>query len=87
MPILEAQATGRVVITSNILSMPEVAGDAACLVDPENIAGIRAGFMKIINDDDYRNHLIERGFENIKRFDPQRIAQQYLSLYQKTAFQ
>jgi len=87
MPILEAQATGRVVITSNILSMPEVAGDAACLVDPENIAGIRAGFMKIINDDDYRNHLIERGFENIKRFDPQRIAQQYLSLYQKTAFE
>ncbi|MEP6727675.1 MAG: glycosyltransferase family 1 protein [Bacteroidota bacterium] len=87
MPILEAQATGRPVITSNILSMPDVAGDAACLVDPENIASIRAGFVKIINDDTYRDSLVTKGLENIKRFDPDDIALQYLSLYQKTVLQ
>jgi glycosyltransferase involved in cell wall biosynthesis len=87
MPILEAQATGRPVITSNILSMPEVAGDAACLVDPENTASIRAGFVKIINDDGYRSSLVSKGFENIKRFNPDGIAERYLSLYQKITLQ
>jgi glycosyltransferase involved in cell wall biosynthesis len=83
MPILEAQATGRPVITSNILSMPEVAGDAACLADPYDTASMREGILKIIQDDDYRNGLLEKGYENIKRFDPENIAGQYLSLYQK----
>lgn len=87
MPILEAQATGRPVITSNILSMPEVAGDAACLVDPENIDSIREGFNKIIHDDSYREKLIEKGFNNIKRFDPENIAMQYFALYQQIANQ
>jgi glycosyltransferase involved in cell wall biosynthesis len=87
MPILEAQATGRPVITSNILSMPEVAGDAACLTDPCDVASMRDGFLRIIQDDDYRNGMVEKGFSNIKRFDPENIAFQYLSLYQKTAVQ
>ncbi|MEO5891096.1 MAG: glycosyltransferase family 1 protein [Ferruginibacter sp.] len=87
MPILEAQATGRPVITSNILSMPEVAGNAACLVNPDDIAAIRVGFNKIIEDDDFRNSLVLKGFENIKRFDPDEIANQYLSLYQHVVAQ
>lgn len=87
MPILEAQATGRVVITSNILSMPDVAGDGACLVDPEDIVAMRNGFVKIINDDKYRNDLINKGYSNIKRFDPEKIAYQYLELYKTIAEQ
>jgi glycosyltransferase involved in cell wall biosynthesis len=83
MPILEAQAVGRPVITSNAYSMPEVAGGAAVLVDPHNISSIREGLLKIINDQDYRNGIIKKGFENIKRFDPDRIAGQYFDLYKK----
>ena len=84
MPILEAQAIGRPVITSNILSMPEVAGDAACLADPFDVESIRAGINRIIHDDMYRDNLIVKGFQNIKRFDPQGIALQYLELYHET---
>jgi hypothetical protein len=67
--------------------MPEVAGDAACLVDPFSVESIRNGISRIINDDDYRNMLVKRGFENIKRFDPNTIALQYCELYKKVADQ
>jgi len=83
MPILEAQTVGRPVLTSNISSMPEVAGDAACLVDPHQVPEIREGILKIIGDDAYRNGLVSKGFENIRRFDPEIIAMQYLELYRK----
>jgi glycosyltransferase involved in cell wall biosynthesis len=81
MPILEANATGRVVITSHAYSMPEVAGDAACLVDPYKVQSIRMGFMQVIQDDLYRQTLVGNGFENIKRFDPEKISAEYLNLY------
>jgi glycosyltransferase involved in cell wall biosynthesis len=83
MPILEAQATGRSVITSNVFSMPEVAGDSALTVNPESVAEIRAAFCRIIDDADFRESMIKKGFENIRRFDPQVIAEMYLDLYLK----
>lgn len=83
MPILEANAVGRPVITSNLLSMPEVAGDAACIVDPYNISEIRGGILRIINDGDYRDSLIDNGFQNIQRFDPKVIANQYAEIYKE----
>jgi len=85
MPILEGQAVGRPVISSNLFSMPEVAGNAACLVDPFDVNSIRAGIIKIIQNDEYRNRLVRDGFENVKRFDPDHIAFQYLDLYQEVA--
>jgi glycosyltransferase involved in cell wall biosynthesis len=81
MPIVEANATGRVVVTSNILSMPEVAGDAAHLVDPFDVSSIRAGILKVIEDDHYREKLIANGFKNRQRFDVNEIAQQFTSVY------
>jgi glycosyltransferase involved in cell wall biosynthesis len=81
LPIVEANAVGRAVITSNLLSMPEVAGDAAHLVDPYNVDEIRQGIKKIIEDDDYRNELVKNGFANRKRFDAMTIAGQYLRIY------
>lgn len=82
MPILEAQAVGRPVVTSTCTSMPYVAADAAALVDPFSVTSIREGLWRVIEDDDYRAHLIERGRSNIKRFDSQAIAECYLRVYQ-----
>lgn len=83
LPIVEAQAIGRPVVTSNIFSMPEVAGDAACLVDPFDVDSIRDGIMKISNCPNYREELVRLGFINVKRFQPKLIAKEYISLYEK----
>jgi glycosyltransferase involved in cell wall biosynthesis len=81
LPIVEAQAAGRPVITSNRCSMPEVAGDAGCLVDPERAESIREGILKVIHDQAYREDLVHKGFENVKRFAPEKISAQYAALY------
>jgi hypothetical protein len=61
--------------------MPEIAGNAACLVDPFNIENIQNGFKTIIFNNTYRNNLIKNGLLNIKRFDRNFISQQYVNLY------
>jgi len=81
MPIIEAQAVGRPVITSNFGAMREVASDSACLVDPFSIAEIRNGLEHIIDNAEYRNCLIESGLKNIKRFHQDVIVHEYLSVY------
>lgn len=83
MPIIEANAVGRPVITSNIFSMPEVSGNAACIVDPYNISDIRDGILRIKNNEAFREILINNGFINVRRFDRQLIADQYMKLYQE----
>jgi len=83
LPIVEANAVGRPVITSCLYSMPEVAGEAACIVDPYDVEDIRSGFERIISDAEYRNKLVEAGFINIERFRPVDIAAQYAELYKK----
>ena len=85
LPIVEAQATGRPVVTSNLLSMPEVAGDAACLVDPFGAASIRAGVIRVITNTAYRQNLVAAGFKNVRRFEPRAIAAQYAALYSEIA--
>ncbi len=81
MPILEAQTVGRPVVTSNLSSMPEVAGTAACLVDPLSVASIREGVQRVIQDAPYREGLIAAGFENVKRFQAETVARAYGELY------
>lgn len=84
MPIVESNLVGRPVVTSRVTSMPEVAADAACLVDPYDVSSIRAGILRVIDDAPYRNGLVERGFVNAERFKPSVIAQQYEVLYRAT---
>lgn len=83
LPILEAQAVGRPVVTSNLWSMPEVAGGAACLVDPFDAASIRAGLLRIIQDSAYRQGLVRAGLENVKHFRAETVAERYAALYRK----
>lgn len=81
MPILEGNAIGRVVITSNVSSMPFVAGDAALLVNPLSINEINNGLKLLISDEKIRNKFINNGYNNIKRFNSKEIAEKYLILY------
>jgi len=81
MPILEAQSVGRPVVTSNCSSMPEVAGGGACLVNPFDAGSIRAGVERIIQEPEYRERLVQNGFENAARFRPETVAGAYARLY------
>ncbi len=83
MPIIEANAVERVVITSNLSSMPEIAGNAACLIDPYNIGDIKTAVLKLINDESYRTSLIQNGRENKLRFNSNAIADSYYKLYEE----
>ncbi len=83
MPIVEANRCGRAVVTSRIASMPEVAGDAACLVDPYSIESIRSGILKVITNRGYREELIQNGLRNQRRFRAEDSAEKYWSIYAK----
>lgn len=83
MPIAEANITGRVVVTGNTSSMPEIAGNAAEIVNPFDVQSIRNGFLKVINDDEHRERLIKNGYENAKRFDRKTIAENYFNIYRE----
>ncbi|PCI99612.1 MAG: glycosyl transferase [Flavobacteriales bacterium] len=83
LPIIEAQAIGRPVITSNLASMPEIAGDGALLVNPLSIKEIKNGILSLINNPELRETLILKGLQNIKRFEAHKIAQQYIKLYKE----
>ena len=85
MPIVEAQAVGRPVVTSNRAPMDEVAGGGACLVDPEDAASIRAGVTRVLSDATYRDELVRKGFENRERFRPAVAAEQYARIYREMA--
>lgn len=85
MPILEANATGRPVVTSNVASMPEVAGDAACIVDPLDVDSIRAGIKKVLEESEYRERLITAGYANVERYRVEHTVAAYADLYRKLA--
>jgi glycosyltransferase involved in cell wall biosynthesis len=85
LPIIEAQAVGRPILTSKISSMPEVAGEGALLVDPYNVSEISEGILAIKNNNVLRAKLVENGLENVKKFKAENIALQYAQLYERVA--
>jgi len=80
LPIVEAFACGCPVITSNITSMPEVAGDAALLVDPLSVEDIESAMRSLTNESE-RKRLIEKGLERAKVFVWGNIAKKVLDIY------
>jgi glycosyltransferase involved in cell wall biosynthesis len=82
-PILEGMACGVPVITSNTSSMPEIAGDAAAIVDPFKPEEILAAIERILEDENFRNELGEKGIERAKLFSWKNMAAKYLELYEQ----
>ena len=75
LPVLEAMACGTPVVTSNTTSLPEVAGDAALIVDPTNVTEIAQGLARLLEDAILRKSLQEAGLEWSKTFTWTRTAQ------------
>ena len=80
LPILEAMVCGCPVVTSNISSMPEVAGDAAILVEPLEVESISHGVIKAIKEKDT---LIKKGFKQIDNFSWEKAAKETLKVYKQ----
>ena len=84
-PILEAYKCGVPVITSNVSSMPEVAGEGALIVDPKNIASIAEGMSTIVNDESLRRDLIQKGQKQLELFSWKKSADTIFEKLQKIA--
>ncbi len=82
MPLLEAMACGTPVVTSNVASMPEIAGDAAFLINPNSGEELKAAVMKLLNDENLRNNLIARGLKQAKGYSWIKMAQRTLAIYE-----
>lgn len=85
LPPLEAMACGTPVLTSNVSSLPEVVGDAALTVNPENVFEIARGLKEILLDDALRSSLIEKGKVRINRFSWDQTAREVLETYREVA--
>jgi glycosyltransferase involved in cell wall biosynthesis len=81
MPIIEGQAIGRVVLTSNISPMNEISNNSVLYVNPHSVASITQGFIDLINKEDVRAKLIRLGLENVKQLKAFKIAQDYRTIY------
>lgn len=86
-PILEAFACGCPVATSNVSSMPEVAGKAAILFNPQKKEEIAQAIYKIISDNNLRDNLIKKGFYQIKKFSWRKCAQETLEVLEEVGTQ
>ena len=82
-PMLEAMASGAPVITSNTSSMPEVAGDAALLVDPFKPEEITAAMIRVVADKDLKADMVSKGFVQAAKFSWKAMAQHVLEIYRE----
>jgi glycosyltransferase involved in cell wall biosynthesis len=85
LPPLEAMACGAPVVASNVSSLPEVVGDAAVLVNPENVFDIARGIKEALLDEKLREQLIRKGREQAARFSWERTAREVLAIYEEAA--
>ncbi len=85
LPILEAMACGVPVLTSNSSSMPEVAGEAALLVNPHDTAAIAEGVRQLLRDADLRYNLVQQGYRQLDRFAWSTAAAQIWQIFEQLA--
>ncbi len=83
MPVPQAMAAGTPVLTSNVSSLPEIAGDAAVLVDPRSTDEIVAGLERLLLSPSLREELIDKGRRRANRFDWQESAKQTWRFFER----
>ena len=84
MPVLEAMACGAPVLTSNVTSLPEVAGDAAVQVNPLDVGSIATGILRLVEDPALREQCVRKGLERAREFTWEKTARETLAVYRKT---
>jgi len=82
-PILEAMSCGTPVITSNVFAMPEIAGDAALLIDPKNPDEMAQAMCTLSENPNRVSEMKKKGLEQAKRFSWKKMASEYLELYKE----
>ncbi len=85
LPPLEAMACGTAVVTSKVSSLPEVAGDAALLVDPESVDGIAVAIGRVLGDPTLRADLEQRARARAATFSWERVARETIAIYEEVA--
>jgi len=83
LPPLEAMAHGTPVVTSNTSSLPEVVGNAAVLVNPENVFEIRNALQRVLLDQELRERLKQRGYEQAERYSWELSTRRILQVYEE----
>jgi glycosyltransferase involved in cell wall biosynthesis len=81
LPVLEAMACGTPVVCSRASSLPEVAGDAALLVEPHDVDGLAAALQRALSDEALRRQMIARGLAQAARFSWAKAARETLAVY------
>jgi alpha-1,3-rhamnosyl/mannosyltransferase len=84
-PVAQALAAGVPVVTSNISSLPEIAGDAAILIDPRSLAELRDALCRLLLSPDLRMQLASRGRERAKLFQWRTCAERSLRFFREAA--
>jgi glycosyltransferase involved in cell wall biosynthesis len=82
-PVLEAMQCGTPVITSNVTSLPEIAGDAAILINPRDGDELCQAMLNFLTDEDLRDRLKQKGIERAKQFSWSKCARETVEIYQK----
>ncbi len=83
LPPLEAMARGVAVVSSNATSLPEILGDGALYFNPLDIDDMAEKIKKALTDENLRKKLIEKGFEQVKKYSWRKMAEETLELYSK----
>ncbi|MFN2226890.1 MAG: glycosyltransferase family 4 protein, partial [Anaerolineae bacterium] len=83
LPPLEAMACGLPVIVSNVASLPEVVGDAGLLIDPHDVDELTVAMWRVLNDEDLRREMTEKGQRQAARFSWERAARETLEIYRR----
>ncbi|EBK1151939.1 glycosyltransferase family 1 protein, partial [Salmonella enterica] len=81
LPVLEAMSCGIPVVSSNVSSLPEVAGDAGLLSEPNDIDAISAHILQSLQDEQWRKTAIVRGFVQARQFSWENCAAQTINAY------